>query len=132
VPFVLPSFPLGTDYGGYFSDTPEVSPDSNKLYQYSLSSGSWSAVDATGGDTITRVAEGASAVAPPQGDETEPTFYYFGGHIDTYTAEDWSNQTPRVYLSSMIEYDQSSSSWTNHSSVSPSYAQLNCPCMIAN
>ncbi|KAK9900561.1 hypothetical protein P389DRAFT_14601 [Cystobasidium minutum MCA 4210] len=104
-------------YGGYFSDNPTVAPDSNKLYRYSLSSGSWSTVN-TGGDTVTRVAEGASAVAPPQGDSDEPTFFYFGGHIDSYTTEDWSNQTPRVYLNSMIEYDQSSNSWNNHSSYS--------------
>lgn len=105
-----------TDYGGYFSDNPNVAPDANRLYRYSISSKSWSAANA-GGDTVTRVAEGASAVSPPQGSQTEPTFYYFGGHIDTYTTEDWSNQTPRVYLSSMIEYNQATNSWTNHSSV---------------
>lgn len=104
------------DYGGYFSDNPNVAPNENQLYQYSVSSKSWSASNARG-DTVTRVAEGASAVSPPQGNETEPTFYYFGGHIDSYTAEDWSNQTPRVYLSSMIEYNQATNSWTNHSSV---------------
>jgi hypothetical protein len=37
--------------------------------------------------------------------------WYFGGHIDFLTTENWSIQTPRVYLRSFIEY--TSSGYTN-------------------
>lgn len=113
---------VSIDYGGYFSDNPSVAPDANKLYRFNIPSNSWSAVD-TNGDTVTRVAEGAAAVVPAAGNngssESDPTFFYFGGHLDTYTVQGWSVQVPRVYLNSMIEFDQSATSWTNRSSVSP-------------
>lgn len=104
-------------YGGYFEEFPErVVPDEQKLFQYSIANRQWSTVQTTGA-TVERVAEGAAGVASPQAGETQPTFYYFGGHLDGYTTEDWSLQTERVYLSSLIEYDAGPSSWTNHSTV---------------
>ena len=30
--------------------------------------------------------------------------WYFGGHLDGYTTQGWSQSVPRVYLDSMIEY----------------------------
>lgn len=68
----------------------------------------------TRGDTVLRVAEGSSAVIPPeQGTSSQPVFHYFGGHLDSFTVPGWSNQVERVYLNSMIEYDGASSTWTN-------------------
>lgn len=107
-------------YGGYFEEFPErVVPDEQKLFRYSIPNRQWSTVQTTGA-TVERVAEGAAGVAPPQAGETQPTFYYFGGHLDGYTTEDWSLQTERVYLSSLIEYDAGPSSWTNHSTYAAS------------
>jgi len=101
--------------GGYTSDNPIVTPDEFKLYQYNVDSSSWSAVQ-TRGDTVLRVAEGSSAVIPPeQGTSAQPIFHYFGGHLDSFTVPGWSNQVERVYLNSMIEYDGASSTWTNRS-----------------
>ena len=103
-------------YGGYFSDNPTVEPDAQRLFRYNIPSKNWSPVT-TSGDTVTRVAEGASGVTPPTTEGGDPNWYYMGGHLDAYTTEGWSIQTERVYLNSMIEFDQSSSSWTNRTSV---------------
>lgn len=105
-------------YGGYFDDNPVVEPDANKLFSYSVSSGNWDVVQ-TSGDNIARVAEGAAALAPGNA-SAEPSFYYFGGHLDSFTTQGWSNQIDRVYLNSMIQYDQAASSWTNQTSYSGS------------
>ena len=30
--------------------------------------------------------------------------WFFGGHLDDFTTEGWSNQVPRVYLKSLLEF----------------------------
>lgn len=110
-------------YGSYFSDNPDVAPDAQRLFRYNIPSKAWSPVS-TGGDTVTRVAEGASAVSPGSSNASDPNFYYFAGHLDSYTVEGWSNQVERVYLDSMIEYDQSSSNWFNRTTVSQFHSSL--------
>lgn len=110
-------------YGGYFSDNPTVEPDAQRLCRYNIPSKEWSPVS-TSGDTVTRVAEGASAVTPPTNSgESDPLFYYSFGHLDAYTTQGWSVQTERVYLNSMIEFDQSSNSWNNRTTVSGSNSE---------
>lgn len=104
-------------YGGYFSDNPVVEPDAFELYSYNIPNGQWSQTP-TSGDPISRASSGAGAVVPPLDGRTQPQFFYFGGHMDSFTTQGWSNQTPRVYLNSMIEYDQQANTWRNHSSVS--------------
>lgn len=68
-------------YFGQFSDTPAVNPTPNLLWRYSIPRRNWEIVNITG-DTINRVAEGASASVPNVGTNGEPVSYYFGGHED--------------------------------------------------
>jgi hypothetical protein len=68
-------------YFGEFSDTPAVNPTPNRLWRYSIPDRDWEVVNTTG-DTIMRVAEGASASAANVGTDGEPVSYYFGGHED--------------------------------------------------
>ena len=46
-----------------------------------------------------RSAEGAGVTVPGLG-----RGWYFGGHLDAYTTEGWSQSIARIYLKSMIEY----------------------------
>jgi hypothetical protein len=46
-----------------------------------------------------RAAEGAGITVPSLG-----RGYYFGGHLDGYTTEGWSQSIARVYLTSLLEY----------------------------
>ncbi|KAL9109693.1 MAG: hypothetical protein Q9227_005731 [Pyrenula ochraceoflavens] len=96
-------------YGGEFSDTPVESPAPFSLWEYDLSSKSWSehsnpktsdGQNSGGGNQpVQRSAEGAGVNIPEIG-----RGYYFGGHQDTHTTSGWSYQIDRIYLKSMIEF----------------------------
>lgn len=51
------------------------------------------------GDMVQRAAEGAAVSVPSLGKA-----FYFGGHLDGYTTEGWSQSIARVYLQSLLEY----------------------------
>jgi hypothetical protein len=96
-------------YGGQYSDSPAVSPGPNSVWEYNIGSKEWvehadpktSAGDnaADAGQSVQRAAEGAgfSVVTLGRG-------WYFGGHLDDFTTEGWSNQISRLYLKSLLEY----------------------------
>ncbi|KAF3904271.1 hypothetical protein AA313_de0206200 [Arthrobotrys entomopaga] len=105
-------------YGGQFSDTPPVSPTAFQLWKYSLKDSTWSVPDTTNGDSIQRAAEGAGVSIPNRGKG-----YYFGGHLDGYTTQGWSQSIPRLYLTSMVEYDMNSATWTNHTETGASFPE---------
>ncbi|KAI9738199.1 MAG: hypothetical protein M1834_008697 [Cirrosporium novae-zelandiae] len=96
-------------YGGEFSDSPMESPVAFALWEYAISSSTWiehsnpktSAGNnsAQGNQAIQRAAEGAGISVAELG-----RGWYFGGHLDEFTTEGWSNQISRVYLKSLIEY----------------------------
>lgn len=96
-------------YGGEFSDTPVTSPVAFSLWEYELSSSSWiehsspttsAGNNSDGGNqAVQRAAEGAGFTVPELG-----RGWYFGGHLDGYTTEGWSQSIARVYLKSMIEF----------------------------
>lgn len=96
-------------YGGEFSDNPIASPVGFSLWEYNIPSSSWSSynnlVTTAGqnsepaGSAIQRAAEGAGYAVANLGKG-----WYFGGHEDYLTTQGWSNQIPRIYLSSFIEY----------------------------
>lgn len=50
------------------------------------------------GQTVQRASEGAGFSVANLG-----RGWYFGGHLDDFTTEGWSNQIPRVYLKSLLE-----------------------------
>ncbi|KAK6514370.1 hypothetical protein TWF506_008766 [Arthrobotrys conoides] len=112
-------------YGGQYSDTPPVQPDPFKLWKYSIKDSTWSTPSTTTSSSTTqqkieRAAEGAGVTIP---DKNNPRGYYFGGHLDGYTTNGWSQSTPRLYLTSMIEYDMSKSTWTNHTEDGASFPE---------
>jgi len=96
-------------YGGEFSEDPTVSPTANSLWEYNIGDKEWvehkdpksSSGDnaESGGQSIQRAAEGAGFSVATLG-----RGWYFGGHQDLYTTEGWSNQIPRVYLKSLLEF----------------------------
>ncbi|KAK4497755.1 hypothetical protein PRZ48_010408 [Zasmidium cellare] len=96
-------------YGGEFSWKPAVSPTANSLWEYNIASSSWiehsdpqssSGVSAPDDNQpVQRAAEGAGVTIPSLG-----RGYYFGGHLDGYTTEGWSQSTPRLYLQSLLEF----------------------------
>ncbi|KKY22600.1 putative kelch repeat protein [Phaeomoniella chlamydospora] len=96
-------------YGGEYSDNPVTSPSAYALWTYDIPSSSWSSVASPtttagtnsddGGVTVQQAAEGAGINIPQLG-----LGYYFGGHLDGYTTEGWSQSIARVYLRSMIEF----------------------------
>ncbi|KAF2639983.1 hypothetical protein P280DRAFT_24370 [Massarina eburnea CBS 473.64] len=96
-------------YGGEFSEDPKESPTANTLWEYNVSNKQWiehkdpksSAGDnaADAGQSIQRAAEGAGISVANLG-----RGWYFGGHLDDYTTEGWSNQVPRKYLKSLLEF----------------------------
>lgn len=102
-------------YNGQFSDTPPQDPTAHQLWQYTIGDNRWSTVD-TQGSTPLRVAEGAGALVPNVGSDSNGVAYYFGGHEDLFTVQDWSGR--RVYLSSMTSFDFGSLTWNNISSYS--------------
>lgn len=51
------------------------------------------------GQPVQRSAEGAGFSVSTLG-----RGWYFGGHLDDFTTEGWSNQIERVYLKSLVEF----------------------------
>ena len=96
-------------YGGEFADNPFVEPAPESLWKYSISSQTWTEYpspktsagnnSAPGDQPIQRAAEGAGISVPELG-----LSWYFGGHLDQSTTPGWSNQIPRVYLRSLLEF----------------------------
>ncbi|KAF7187095.1 Kelch repeat-containing protein [Pseudocercospora fuligena] len=96
-------------YGGQFQWKPAESPTAFSLWEYSISNDQWiehsnpetsEGVSApNNGDPVQRAAEGAAANVPSLG-----RGFYFGGHLDGYTTEGWSQSIARVYLQSLLEY----------------------------
>ena len=96
-------------YGGEYSDTPQASPSPYALWEYDISSKSWtqhSNLQTTAGNNsdpgnqpVQEAAEGAGITVASLG-----RGYYFGGHQDFLTTAGWSIQTARIYLKSMIEF----------------------------
>jgi hypothetical protein len=96
-------------YGGEFADNPYVEPASIATWQYSISSGQWNEFSSPqtsagnysepAGEAVQRAAEGAGISVPELGKS-----WYFGGHLDWSTTPGWSDQIPRVYLNSLLEF----------------------------
>lgn len=96
-------------YGGEFSDNPVTSPVPFSTWSYNIASSSWSeskdpqtvaGENSDGGDRpVQRAAEGAGVSVPSLG-----RGFYFGGHLDGYTTEGWSQSIARVYLRGLLEY----------------------------
>jgi len=96
-------------YGGEFSDDPVTSPVPISTWEYNLLSSSWiehnNPQTSTGnnsagaGATVQRAAEGAGLSVPELG-----RAWYFGGHLDGYTTDGWSQSIPRIYLKSLLEF----------------------------
>ncbi|KAK6336530.1 hypothetical protein TWF696_002080 [Orbilia brochopaga] len=107
-------------YGGQYSDSPPAEPDDFQLWKYSISGKSWSVPQTSnaGGGQIQRAAEGAGVSVP-----NRRKGYYFGGHLDGYTTKGWSQSTPRLYLTSMVEYDMASATWHNHTESGASFPE---------
>lgn len=95
-------------YGGQYSDSPKVAPGPNSIWEYDISGGSWTehsdpkssaGTNAEGdGQSIQRSSEGSGFGVTVLG-----RGWYFGGHLDDFTTEGWSNQIARVYLKSLLE-----------------------------
>lgn len=96
-------------YGGEYSDTPVTSPSAVAIWSYDIPSSSWSsyATPSTvagansdgGGIAVQGAAEGAGLNIAEIG-----RGYYFGGHLDGYTTEGWSQWIDRVYLKTLLEF----------------------------
>ena len=96
-------------YGGQFSWKPAVSPTAYSTWEYAIAQDKWiehtDPVTSKGtsapsdGTAVQRAAEGAGANVPSLG-----RGFYFGGHLDGYTTEGWSQSVPRLYLRSLLEY----------------------------
>lgn len=96
-------------YGGQYSDKPKASPGPNSVWEYNIGSKQWSehkSPKSSGGDNaadsgqdIQRAAEGAGFSVNALG-----RAWYFGGHLDDFTTQGWSNQVTRVYLKSLLEF----------------------------
>lgn len=96
-------------YGGEFSDNPIGTPTANSLWEYDIGSLSWKEHtnqqtsagnnSEAGGIPIERAAEGSGFGLASLG-----RGWYFGGHLDYLTTQSWTNQIPRVYLKSFVEY----------------------------
>lgn len=96
-------------YGGQFSDKPIVKPGPNSVWEYNIGNKQWNehkspktsaGVSSSGdGQDVQRSAEGAGISVASLG-----RGWFFGGHLDDYTTEGWSNQIARVYLKSLLEF----------------------------
>jgi hypothetical protein len=96
-------------YGGQFSWKPAESPTAFSTWEYSMASEAWiehsnpktskGESAPSDGDSVQRASEGAGVNVPSLG-----RGFYFGGHLDGYTTQDWSQSVPRVYLQSLLEY----------------------------
>lgn len=83
------------------------------LWQYEIASGKWSeaatsVAENSGSKKIERAAEGAGVSVPGRS-----LGFYFGGHLDEWTTLGWSNQIPRVYLKSLLEFDMDKMQFRN-------------------
>ncbi|KAI0117679.1 hypothetical protein GGR51DRAFT_262715 [Nemania sp. FL0031] len=95
-------------YGGEF-DFPVSTPLPVSTWMYDIKSAAWTESDNLvtsaghysdgGGVSVQRAAEGAGVSVPELG-----LSWYFGGHLDWATTPGWSNQIPRVYLKSLLEF----------------------------
>ncbi|KAI1744183.1 hypothetical protein F4680DRAFT_284216 [Xylaria scruposa] len=95
-------------YGGEF-DFPSVNPSPVSTWMYDIVSSSWTEFknpttsagqySDAGGAPVQRAAEGAGVSVPELG-----LSWYFGGHLDWGTTPGWSNQVPRLYLKSLLEF----------------------------
>ena len=96
-------------YGGQFSWKPAESPTAFSTWEYSIADESWvehSKPKTTKGesapsdnDDVQRASEGAGVNVPSLG-----RGFYFGGHLDGYTTQGWSQSVARVYLQSLLEF----------------------------
>ncbi|KAI8939071.1 hypothetical protein NX059_004910 [Plenodomus lindquistii] len=96
-------------YGGQYSDAPKTAPGPNSIWEYNIGSKQWfehkdpktsAGQNAEGdGQSVQRAAEGAGFSVSTLG-----RGWYFGGHLDDFTTEGWSNQVARVYLKSLLEF----------------------------
>lgn len=96
-------------YGGQFSWKPAVSPTAYSTWEYAIADGTWiehrQPITSKGtsapsdGTAVQRAAEGAGVNVPSLG-----RGFYFGGHLDGYTTEGWSQSVPRLYLRSLLEF----------------------------
>ncbi|KAH0556982.1 hypothetical protein GP486_005231 [Trichoglossum hirsutum] len=96
-------------YGGLFSDKPATSPVPFSMWEFDMRTSSWNEHknpktstgnnSDPGGQPVQRAAEGAGVSVPELG-----RGWYFGGHLDGYTTEGWSQSTPRVYVKSLLEF----------------------------
>ncbi|KAI9051121.1 hypothetical protein LZ554_005224 [Drepanopeziza brunnea f. sp. 'monogermtubi'] len=96
-------------YGGQFSDNPPESPLPVSTWEYNIGAGTWKEWanpqtsagnhSEAGGLSVQRSAEGSGISVPELGKS-----WYFGGHLDLYTTQGWSNQIARVYLKSLLEF----------------------------
>lgn len=96
-------------YGGQFSWKPAVSPTAYSTWEYAIADDKWmehrQPVTSKGtsapsdGTAVQRAAEGAGVNVPSLG-----RGFYFGGHLDGYTTEGWSQSVPRLYLRSLLEF----------------------------
>lgn len=95
-------------YGGLYSETPPQTPDPVSIWEYNIPEAKWiehadpKTTDGNfsepSGQSLQRSAEGAGLSVPELG-----LSWYFGGHQDMYTTKGWSNQVPRIYLTSLLE-----------------------------
>lgn len=79
------------------------------MWQYDIAAESWTELDNAqtaggenaqpSGQSVQRAAEGAGITIPALG-----RGYYFGGHLDGYTVEGWSQSVSRQYLTSLLEF----------------------------
>ena len=96
-------------YGGQFSDNPFVEPSPPSTWRYDIKRREWTEfknpktsggnASTDGGIPVQRAAEGAGISVPELA-----LSWYFGGHLDMHTTPGWSNQTPRLYLKSLLEF----------------------------
>ncbi|KAH9869287.1 hypothetical protein IAQ61_006493 [Plenodomus lingam] len=96
-------------YGGQYSDSPKKAPGPNSIWEYNIGRREWiehkdpktsAGQNAEGdGQSVQRAAEGAGFSVSTLG-----RGWYFGGHLDDFTTEGWSNQVARVYLKSLLEF----------------------------
>ncbi|KAI0432569.1 hypothetical protein F5Y09DRAFT_135858 [Xylaria sp. FL1042] len=95
-------------YGGEF-DFPSTEPLPVSTWQYDIAAFTWTEFQNlktsagqysdAGGAPVQRAAEGAGVSVPELG-----LSWYFGGRVDWATTPGWSNQIPRVYLKSLLEF----------------------------
>lgn len=98
-------------YGGAYADNedPLPSPAPFSLWEYDIASSEWkehknpktsSGINSEAGNQpVLNVAEGAGISVPEIG-----RGFYFGGHQDFRTTSGWSDQVPRIYLKSLLEF----------------------------